>query len=376
MTGACDMCLRRGHLLGVLAPRIAGVLADAAGKGARPAVRGARNGLFALSDQKLIAAVCGSAAAERAHAFVEAFDPKAARAALESASVGALCAHDDRYPSRLEELDDPPTTLFVAGALERFADLAGGPAVAIVGTRHASPYGLDMARELGRELATAGVTVVSGLALGIDAAAHRGALSVPGARAIGVLACGPERAYPKTNAALHRRLWETGVLISELPPGSGVYRWGFPARNRIMAALAELTVVVEAADPSGSLITARFAAQLGRDVAAVPGRANARGSAGSNRLLRDGAHVVLEAGDVLDLIFGVGGYELTSRPAPPILDPPLDRVLEAVEVCDGVPAMGERTRLPPGELRGSLARLESLGLIRRDELGGYVRTAS
>ena len=169
-----------------------------------------------------------------------------------------------------------------------------------------------MAYELGRGLGAAGVTVVSGLALGIDAAAHRGCLDA-GGPAIGVLAGGPDVPYPRSNAGLYERLRRDGIVVSELPPGVRPFRWTFPARNRIMAGLSAATVVVEAADPSGladheRLRRSRWAGPWRR----CPGRATARLAAGANRLLKDGALVVTSAEDVLDELFGVG-----NRPDPP-----------------------------------------------------------
>ncbi len=175
--------------------------------------------------------------------------------------------------------------------------------VAIVGTRRASADGLEMATTLGRGLARAGVTVVSGMALGIDSAAHRGALDGGGAT-VAVLAGAAEIAYPRSKATLHAELVSRACAVSELPPGFEPFRWCFPARNRIIAGLAQLTLVVEGAERSGSLITADFAGALGREVAAVPGRATSPRTRGSNGLIRDGATVVLGVDDVLDAVLG------------------------------------------------------------------------
>jgi DNA processing protein len=376
---ACAGCLRRGYLIGLLAPRIAAAVSGR-GRGRLP------GGLLALPDDELVRAVCGERSAGReAWRLIDGFDPDAARADLARAGIAATCPHGGAYPPALLALTDPPAALFVAGGIERFAELAQGRVVAVVGTRRPSPYGLEMARHLGRGLAAAGMTVVSGLALGIDAAAHRGALDAaahrgaldaPG-RAIAVLARGPDASYPRTNRDLYARLRQKAAVVSELPPGVPVFRWSFPARNRIMAALAEMTVVVEADDPSGSLITARFAAQIGRTVGAVPGRATARVARGTNGLLRDGANVVLGPEDVLDAVLGVSAAQAAGGVRDvPVLSPELARVLEAVESCDGVEAIGRRAGLSPGDLRGALARLELLRLIRRDGLGGYERAAA
>ena len=147
--------------------------------------------------------------------------------------------------------------------------------------------------------------VVSGLALGIDAIAHRGCLDAAGTT-VAVLASGVDVAYPRTNRALYERIWESGSIVSEMPPGARPYRWLFPARNRIMAALGQVTVVIEAAERSGTLITADCAADVGRDVAAVPGQVTSAAAAGTNALIRNGAALVTDAQDVLDLMYGVG----------------------------------------------------------------------
>ena len=174
----------------------------------------------------------------------------------------------------------------------------------MVGARRASSYGRDVARQLGRDLAAAGLVVVSGLAFGVDACAHRGALET--GRTVAVLGCGADVAYPAAHRSLWRRVQENGLVLSELPPGTGAWRWSFPARNRVMAALAGMTVVVEAAERSGSLITADLAADLGRDLGAVPGPVNSRVSAGPNNLLAGGACLVRDAQDVLDAMLGPG----------------------------------------------------------------------
>ena len=213
-------------------------------------------------------------------------------------TVVALARGDPRYPGRLAELHDPPERLFVRGAA---VALLSEPAVALVGSRSCSPYGAQVARTLGRELAGAGVTVVSGLARGIDGEAHRGALKA-GGPTVAVLGCGIDRDYPRSHATLARRIAESGLLVSEYPPGVEPAPWRFPARNRIIAGLALATVVVEARERSGALITADFALELGRDVFAVPGEITAALSAGTNDLLRQGAAPLLGAQDVLDAL--------------------------------------------------------------------------
>jgi DNA processing protein len=356
---ACDRCLRRAALIGLLAPRIA--------DGVRSTADRTRL-LLALPERELIRAVAPNGV-EPIMAELRRFDPLAFRDRMAKAHIEALCRHDRAYPNLLAELDDAPNPLFVRGRVEALSELASTPAVAIVGGRHASSYALEVAHELGRSLAVAGVPVVSGLALGVDAAAHRGALAA-GGQAIAVLASGADVPYPRRHRSLYEQVLERGAVLSEMPPGSQVRRWAFPARNRIMAALAQLVVVVEAAESSGSLITATFAQEIGRDVGAVPGRVNARSAAGSNRLIADGAAVILGVEDVLDRIFYAG-----ARPAPPPssvdLEPAEWAVLDAVEAGDSPLDSG---RLAVKEVRAALGRLEMLGLVRRDRLGGYERT--
>jgi DNA processing protein len=215
--------------------------------------------------------------------------------------------------------------------------------------------------------------VVSGLALGIDAIAHRACLD-GGGRTIAVLACGVDVAYPRTNRRLYERICAHGSIVSELPPGTRPHRWLFPARNRIMAALGHVTVVVEAAQRSGTLITADFAADLGRDVAAVPGRVTSEVAAGTNGLLRTGAALVAGPQDVLDLLFGVGARAVPAERGPEL--PPRERrALELVSQGAGLDLLGQELGLGAAELRATLARLELQGLVRRAPSGAYTLTA-
>ena len=266
-------------------------------------------------------------------------DLEADREGFEAVGVIAVCRHSRHYPPPLEDLDDAPAVLFAVGrggraeVFERLERLGAEPAVAVVGTRNPSPYGREVAYALGRGLGAAGVPVVSGLALGIDATAHRGCLA-GGGLPVAVLACGPDVAYPRRHRGLHREVRERGLVLAELPPGTHPFRWSFPARNRIMAGLARMTVVVEAADPSGSLITSDFARDLGRSVAAVPGHVTSRVARGTNGLLRDGAVPITGPRDVLDELFGAGARPLPPPDESPALEPgePLLRaVLHAAE---------------------------------------------
>jgi DNA processing protein len=368
MSTACEACLKRGALIAMLARPIAAVLRPNDRRG-RPA------GLLALGNKELIEAVAGDERPSIERAMAR-FRPAAARAKLAAADSDAVCRHADEYPARLLQLGDPPNPLYVRGGVDRLQRLAAEPGVAVVGGRRPSPYALEVAEEMGRGLGVAGVTVISGLALGIDAASHRGALAGGGA-ALAVLACGPDLAYPRRHLRLYEQILDRGgVVISELEPGTQPFQWSFQARNRIMAALAEIVVVVEARESSGSLITSNFAADLGREVVAVPGQVTARVAAGSNGLLREGATLVRNAEDVLDALFGVGAGPREVRVPEPELEPALQIVLDAVEVRDSLERAGMRAGLSAGGLRAALGRLEALGLIRRDGVGGYERRAA
>jgi DNA processing protein len=363
----CDPCLRRAFLIAHLAPRIAGLLTR------RPGRRVA--GLLALPEDELLAVAAGRRVGE-ALAFLDSFDPGAARERLDAPDAVVVCSHASLYPAPLGELDDPPAVLFGTGRPDALELLREEPAVAVVGTRRASPYGAEVAYSLGRGLGASGVPVVSGLALGIDATAHRGCLDGRGVP-LAVLACGPDVAYPRRHRSLHERVRAAGIVLSELPPGTPPFLWAFPARNRIMAGLARMTVVVEAAQPSGSLITSEFARDLGRSVAAVPGRVTSRIAHGTNALLRDGAVPITGTEDVLDELFGVEVRRppAHARSAPTPDDPVLRDVLDAAEQSDSIDAIAERTGRGAGEIRAALGRLEVDGHLVRRALGGWERRA-
>jgi DNA processing protein len=373
---ACADCLRRTWLVARLAGRIE--LARRAGPSAGA---GALRELLALPDVTLLAAIAGQERA-RIGRELERVDPAGLLDACADAGLVAVCRHAPDYPARLLDLDDAPAVLHVtragAGRLARMAGgtLDGGPsAVAIVGTRRASAEGLEIARALGRGLAAAGVTVVSGMALGADSAAHAGALEAEGAT-VAVLACGADVPYPPSKRALYDRIAGAGCVVSELPPGFGPQRWCFPARNRIIAALAQMTVVVEAAERSGSLITAELAADLGREVGAVPGPVTSWRAAGTNALLRDGATLVRDARDALDAIVGVEAEPAAaaaSRHRVAGLEPRLADLLDAVEAGRDTVAALAGHPAEAGAIVAGLTELELLGLLRRATGGRYVR---
>jgi DNA processing protein len=362
---ACDGCLRRTALVGRLASHI---------ERARREQRHLRE-LLALDDDKLIAALGGDHRdeLERSHA---GFDASAARAEIERTRLTAICRHHESYPPQLLEAADAPAVLHVAGDPQCLGALAAhdAAAVAVVGARRAGPDGLEVARGLGRGLASAGVTVVSGMALGIDSAAHAGALEV-GGPTLTVLAGGADVPYPPSKRGLYRAIVRSHAAISEMPPGMRPWRWCFPARNRTIAGLASLTIVVEAAERSGSLITADLAQELGRTVGAVPGPVNAPRCAGTNALLRDGALVIRHAQDALDEALGIGVVTVTSAAerAAAQLDPPLRTLLR--EVCDGRDTVAALSTTPTQAQAAmvGLAELELLGFLRRGPGGRYVR---
>jgi DNA processing protein len=360
---ACDDCLRRTALVARLAPHV---------ERARRERRRLRE-LLSLADDALIAALAGDrrSAIEDEH---RSFDAAAARERLEIAAIGAICRHDVRYPLRLLEAADAPAVLHVAGDPARLDVLAAGdaPAVAIVGARRAGADGLQVAHALGRGLAAAGVTVISGMALGIDSAAHAGALEV-GGPTMTVLAGGADVAYPASKRSLHRALVRSQAAISEMPPGFKPFRWCFPARNRTIAGLASLTIVVEATERSGSLITADLAQELGRAVGAVPGPVTAARCAGSNALLRDGALVIRHAQDALDEALGIGVATALSGRRAEGLEPHLRGLLRRVEDGrDTVSALAATPAQAQDALAG-LSELELLGFVRRVPGGRYVR---
>jgi DNA processing protein len=228
--------------------------------------------------------------------FRRGFDPERYLTSLRASGLRFVGRSEPGFPQLLRELHDPPAGLFLRGGAE--AELLASPAVAIVGARACSSYGAQTARLVGRELAAAGLVVVSGLARGVDGEAHRGALE-GGGTTVAVLGCGVDRDYPAAHAQLARGIAETGLVVSEYAPGVEPAPWRFPARNRIIAGLAAATVIVEARERSGALITADFALEAGREVFAVPGEITSALSVGTNALLRVGATPLTSSDDVL-----------------------------------------------------------------------------
>jgi len=361
---ACLECLRRSWLLATLAPYIEKIATGEPGSRSPELLR--------LSNEDLVEVAAPKVAGQML-ARIEALSEDHMVETLGVAECWACCSHGDLYPAQLRDAADAPWALIGRGDPSLLHGLEPYEAVTIVGARRATSYGREVARELGRELAAAGLVVVSGLAFGIDACAHRGALDAAG-RTIAVLGCGPDVPSPASNRSLWRQVCETGLALSEFPPGSTPWRWTFPARNRIMAALAGMTVVVEAASRSGSLITTDLAADLGRDLGAVPGPVTSRASAGPNSLLAGGACVIRDAQDVLDAMLGPGRRRVLEKRSPD-LGSDLEAALSAVEAghvsCD---AVSTSTGLSAPTAAAALARLELLGYLACSSVGNYSRT--
>lgn len=264
------------------------------------------------------------------------------------------------YPPRCLELRPPPACLYARGSLWH----AAPPAVAIVGTRTATPYGVRIARALASACARAGVSVVSGLARGVDAAAHEAALAA-GGRTVAVLGTGPDLYYPRSHRALQERIAQEGCLLSEHPDGSTGHAGSFPRRNRIIAALADVTVVVEAGVGSGALITADHALELGRTVACVPNAIDVPTAAGSNALLKAHAEPILHPNDLLAL--------LSMAPVPttgPVLQGEAADCWHAIhQGALDVETVARTTRLSVREVAAQVALLEVEGLLTVDLLG-------
>jgi DNA processing protein len=288
-------------------------------------------------------------------------------------SIAAIPWSAPSYPIALTTIVDPPPVLWTRGRL----DALSAPAVAIVGSRAASPYGLAVAGQLAADLAARGLIIVSGLARGVDSAAHRGALSAGGAT-VAVLGSGVDVVYPPEHASLAGEIDVSGAVISELVPGTRPQQWFFPLRNRIISGLSRAVVVIEASEKSGSLITARCALDQGRDVLAVPGNILTGRNRGAHALLRDGAKIVESADDILEELGlatppGAGGTASVARgtPAGTVVDPLLGSLMPG-EASD-LDEIAERSGLDTPRLLPRLFELELQGFVRRVGGGRFVR---
>ncbi len=342
--------------------------------------------------------------AEEAYSQLREITPEAGQRLLAQAEdlrsgrgangLWTMCRHSAHYPEAFSRIGPPPVVLFGLGSQSILKEMNDHPGVAIVGARRATAYGREVSYQFGRDLAAAGMTVVSGMALGVDGAAHRGALQV-GGRTVAVLAGGPECPYPRSHAELHRQLIAQGAVVSERPPGSRAQRWGFPARNRLIAALSVKTVVVEGRLNSGAMYTVDFAEQLGQTVAAVPGPVTSALSDGPNHIIAEQhGGFVRNARDLLDEIYVAGAHDdkLTAQANQPSLneesadtnaerpeslvqslEPPLSDVYERVRLGDGVAPViaANLPEMQPRRVITALGELELAGHIERNDSGGY-----
>ncbi|MEK6371476.1 MAG: DNA-processing protein DprA [Acidobacteriota bacterium] len=290
------------------------------------------------------------------------------RKQVETLRSTAVTLADDDYPSLLRQIVDPPPALFFRGD----PALARKPSVAMVGSRRASPYALNAAGHLASQLVSAGIAVVSGLARGVDAASHTAALDA-GGTTIAILGTGIDVVYPRSHRRLFRAIEERGLILTEFPPGTPPLPAHFPIRNRLISGISLGTVIVEATSRSGSLITARMAAEQNREVFAVPGPIFAAGSEGPHRLIQYGAKLVHDANDILDEL--PGGLRLPKSEAPPPPESPLAEVLEVFrkEEATHIDAAAERLQRPIASVSEAVLQLELGGWLRALPGARYVR---
>jgi DNA processing protein len=362
--GACADCLRRSWLLTVLSSLLEYQSTDHERLG----------DLLVLSDEDLLRAIGGRRKEELKARYAQ-FD--ASREVEPVEGVEGVCRHQRNYPRALRDAG-APRMLHVAGGVARLGKLAAAPTVAIVGSRRATDYGMEMAKSLARGLAASGVTVTSGLDDGIAVAAHAGALEVDGGT-VAIMHGGLDTGCAARRRTLYARLTAVGCAVAELPCGSPARRWCYTARARILARLAGLTIVVEADDSPGELLDAHLALALGRTVAAVPGRVTSPVSRGTHALLMAGAQLVRGSADALELLYGVGASpparaaqpEIPARAAQTGLEPRLRAMLEQVgaglDTPDKLAGEGDA-----GEVLMALSELELMGLLARGDGGRYV----
>jgi DNA processing protein len=377
MTGACPGCLRRSRLLAWLSSRLESRSKD----------RERLLELLALGDEDLLRAV-GGGRREELKARYAGFDPSEEVESVES--VEGVCRHHRAYPRALRDTGSPQM-LRVQGGVERLSELTAAPVVAIVGSRLATDYGMEMAKSLARGLAASGVTVASGLDDGIAVAAHAGALEADRG-SVAVIGGGLDVACPARRRTLYARLTAVGCAVAELPCGSPARRWCYTARTRILARLAGLTIVVEADEDPGELLSAQLAQALGRTVAAVPGRVTSPVSRGTHALLMAGAQLVRGPEDALELLYGLGTSspvqptqpgirvrqaipprrQSTTQSAQAELEPRLRAVLEQVGAGLDTPDKLAGVDGDTGEVLMALSELELMGLLARGDGGRYI----
>lgn len=368
MSGICEACARRAWLLAKLSVRLDFRARDLSRFWS----------VLELGDLELIEAIGGRRRAEICAAYA-AWEPGLAQGgqAQDDVREVSVCRHHHAYPRSLREDPLAPHTLSVRGGVERLKCMLGEKVVAIVGTRRASDYGMETARELARGLAASGLIVASGLAEGIPAAVHAGALEARG-RTLTVTAGGVERCSPVWCAPLYRRVVENGCAISEIRCSQRARRWWLPARARTLALLAQLVIVVEAPEQPWELACAHVAWSRGRHVAAVPGRVSSSASRGTNSLLMSGARLVRDPQDALDVLYGVGARkadDAVSISVSTALEPRLALVLERVGRGEDTIEKLMRRGAESDEIAVTLAELELRGMLVRGDGGRYVPCA-
>ncbi|HTA96704.1 MAG TPA: DNA-processing protein DprA [Solirubrobacteraceae bacterium] len=364
MSGVCQECARRAWLLAKLGGRLD-----------REIQRHDQSSfwsLLELPDLELIEAVARHRRAELHAAYAEWQPPPRCR----DGQPQALCRHHAAYPRSLREDALSPHSFELRGGVERLRGLLEEKVVAIVGTRRASDYGMQVARELARGLAASGVTVASDFAEGIPSAALAGALEADGAP-LAVMSAGVERCTPAWHAPLYRRVLESGCSMAESHASSRTRRWWAYASARTLGLLAQLVIVVEAADKPWDLACANVASSRARYVAAVPGRVSSPGSRGTNQLLVNGARLVRGPQDALDVLYGVGIYEASHQSLTALdLQPRLANVLELVGGGQDTLAKLAAGGIHSDEVAVALTELELRGLLSRGDGGRYVPCAS
>ena len=287
---------------------------------------------------------------------------------MQEKGIRYVTREEEEYPKKLSEIEDAPFGLFLLGPSPDW----NAPSAGIVGSRRCTAYGRDMASFFGRELARKGLLIVSGMALGVDGYAGRGALQGHGRHAA-VLGGGVDVCYPRENIDLYTALKEQGVVVSERPLGRQAMPYDFPIRNRIISGLSDVLLIIEAAPNSGSLITAELANRQGREVFSLPGRAGDRMSEGTNRLIRDGAQILLSPEDVLQRLGLQVGTDTVNRPRVRLNE--LEKLLfeELGRSPVDTETLHQRTGIPFTVLPEILISLEIKGLIKKEAAGGYTR---
>ncbi len=295
------------------------------------------------------------------------FDIQKERKKLEDLNIQFITEKSELFPKRLLNISDRPRALFVRGQGIEFLN---GPSAAIIGARVCSPYGIYTAQKFSRELACCQVNIISGLARGIDSAAHAGALEGEG-RTYAVLGCGADICYPPENKELYDRIQKTGAVLSEYPPATKPAAWQFPQRNRIISGLSDCVVITEAKQESGSLITANHALEKGIDVCAVPGRINDPLSQGCNRLIREGAIPVLDTSDLL-AVLGISYKNLEKKQI--FLEKKNEVVYSILGFyLQSIDEIAQKTNLKSGELHYILLQLQLAGLVEEPVKNCYIR---